>query len=182
MKKWGINLGIIVVLGLFIQSCGLFQPSTKKWHPDGTFVIKTPSYLKANKKTSPGAVLQLRNLDKDIFFVLRATSLDSLKSKFSEEKLDDFYQLHQENISERLENPSSTGPDSLETPYLWGLTGNIKGNYNGNLLRHQLVLLEDSLNLYQILYWMPESLWEKHSPGLMEAVQSLQPLSPSNMP
>ena len=92
------------------------------------------------------------------------------------------FSLHQDNIADKLENPLVSGPDSLFTPYLAGVRGSIKGNYKGNLLQHELIVLQDSLSMYQILVWMPAKYWEKYENDMMKAVNSLRPLNTSNMP
>lgn len=182
MKNWVKIYGILLSLGLCLHSCGLFQSQDTSWNPDGSFSIQTPSYLSLSKKVSPGASLQLGNTDKDIFFVLRINSKDSLKSKFSETGVEDIFTLHMDNLTEKLEGSSHSNPDSIHTSYLSGLEGSIRGNYKGNMLQHQLVILEDSNRIYQVLYWMPEKQWKAYQADFARAVESLRPLDESNMP
>ncbi|MCI4670009.1 MAG: hypothetical protein MRZ79_17870 [Bacteroidia bacterium] len=173
MKKWLRIFGTLLLFGLFLSACSYFRAEKKAWNPDGTFIIEAPSYLHKNSKLSEGAALQLGNLDKDLFFVLRKTPLDSLESKFPEAQLSDYFILHQDNLLEKLESPSVTGPDSLKTAFMDGVSGNIVGGYDGNLLHHKLILLKDSLYCFQILYWMPEKLWDTYEADLNEMVNSL---------
>ncbi len=166
---------------LLLVSCKDEKQKYKTYTQAGLYSIQAPAILSPTKKLSKDAELQLRNVNQDLYLILRISQRDSLQNLYPGDSLFDFYHLHLDNLHQQLEDPVIQGPDTIAQHWLRGLRGRIKGEYKGQLLTHQLVVLQDSLYIYQILEWMPSPKWKEWEGQMDSIIRSFRPLG-SDMP